>query len=100
MVPATPMGIPMVAEASADPLVRVLSWTYRREDETVRCRLALTVDCSTYASKIQPPLNPARASIELFNDALSAFDRQTATERALINAGFALERFDSSSEPR
>jgi hypothetical protein len=100
MVVATPMGLPTVAQPDADRTVRVLSWTYRREDETVRCRLALTVDCSACELKIDAPLGSARASIELFDDALSAFERQTAIERGLIKTGFALERFDSTSEGR
>lgn len=99
MVVATPMGLPVVAEPGVDRPVRVLSWTYRREDETVRCRLALTVDYSAYELVIYPPLHSARA-VELFDDALSAFERQTAIERGLIRRGFALERFDSTSEAR
>jgi hypothetical protein len=98
MVPAMPTQLPIVAEPSVDRLVRVLSWIYRRDDETVSCRLALTADCSAYELRTQSPWNPARASVELFDDALSAFERQTAIERGLMNVGFTLETFDSMLE--
>jgi hypothetical protein len=98
MVTAVPAQLPSVAEPTVDRLVRVLSWIYRRDDETVSCRLALTSDCSAYELRTQPRWNPTRASLELFDDALSAFERQTAIERRLLDAGFALERFDSALE--
>ena len=93
-------AVPVVGEPGVDRFVRVLRWTYRREDETVSCRLALSADCSAYELKIAPSWNPAAAACELFDDAVSAFERQTSIERGLIKAGFALERFESSSEPR
>jgi hypothetical protein len=100
MVPAMPPQLPIAAEPTVDPLVRVLSWIYRRDDETVSCRLALTADCSAYELQTQPRWNPTRAAVELFDDALSSFERQAAIERRLFNAGFALERFDSALEVR
>lgn len=94
---AVPTGIP-VAAPDAGRLVRVLSWTYARDDETIRCRLALTPDCSAYELRIHPPWNPAGEPIELFDDAPSAFERQTAIERSLMKAGFVLARFESGLE--
>ena len=93
-----PSRIPLVPEAAAGPLVRVLTWIYRREDETIHCRLALTSDCSAYELKIQPPCNPAGGPTELFDDAQSAFERQTTIERSLMTAGFVLARFESPFE--
>jgi hypothetical protein len=98
MAVAVPTGIPVVAEPAAGRLVRVLSWTFARDDETICCRLALTPDCSAYELKMQPPWNPAGASSELFDDALSAFERQSAIERSLLKAGFVLARFESTLE--
>ena len=100
MAVAVPTGIPVVAQPAAGRLERVLRWTYVREDETIRCRLALTPDCSAYELKLQPPGSPARASGELFDDALSAFERQSAIERSLVKAGFVLAQFESALEPR
>jgi len=93
-------GVPLVCEPASGQLVRVLSWTYRREDETLVCRLALTPDCSAYQLKIQPAWTAAGASSEIFDDALSAFERQTAIERSLLKAGFVLARFESGLEVR
>jgi hypothetical protein len=98
MALALPTGLPILAERAVDRLVRVLSWTYRRDDETVRCRLALTTDCSAYELKIRAPWSTAAGSVELFDDALSALERQGAIERELIKAGFALESFHSAAE--
>jgi len=95
-----PSGTPVVAEPPAKPLVRVLIWTYGREDETIQCRLALTPDCSAYELKIQPPWNQAGSVSELFDDALSAFERQTSIERSLMKAGFVLAQFESALERR
>jgi hypothetical protein len=100
MVVAMSTELAVVAEPAADRPVRVLSWTYRREDETVSCRLALTADCSAYELKVQPPWNPACPAIELFDDALSAFERQAAIERGLTKIGFTLETFDSTLKVR
>jgi|SRR4051812_19521313 hypothetical protein len=105
MVMATTAGLPNIAalpdtaERAAD-LVRVLTWIYRRDDETVRCRLALTADDSAYELTIQRPWSSTHAAVELFDDALSAFERQSSIERGLVRAGWSLDRFASAAEPR
>jgi len=100
MTPLTSAGLLNVAERSADRLVRVLTWTYQRDDETVRCRLALTADDSAYELTMQRPWNLSRATVELFDDALSALERQSTIERGLVRAGWSLDRFESAVEPR
>jgi hypothetical protein len=100
MVLATSARLPNVAESGADRLVRVLTWTYRRDDETICCRLALTADDSAYELTSQRPWNLTRATVELFDDALSALERQSSIERGLVRAGWSLDRFESAAEPR
>jgi hypothetical protein len=93
-------GMLVIAVPAADRHVRVLSWMYRRDDETVECRLRLTPDDTAYELCVQPPWNPTGAAVELFDDAVSAFDRQTVVDRNLINAGWSLERFLTGSIAR
>jgi hypothetical protein len=100
MALALPTDVPILPERAFDRLVRVLKWTYSRVDDTVRCRLALTPDCSAYELRIHAPWSAGGGSVELFDDALSALERHAAIERELIKAGFALERFDSAAEAR
>jgi hypothetical protein len=95
VIVATPQDVP-VATAPLDRVIQVLSWTYRRDDETVYCQLGLAADYSAYELRIQPPWNPTGATAELFDDAVSAFQRHARVERLLINEGWSLERFDSS----
>lgn len=74
-------------------VARVLRWTFHRDDETVLCELGLCLDESAYELRIDPPWNPTGACIELFDDAMSAFQRQTTVERILIREGWSLVRF-------
>jgi hypothetical protein len=83
------------AVARPAPTVRVLRWTYRREDQTVVCELGLNDDDSAYELRIKPVWNPSADTSELFDDATSAFQRQAAIERGLVNDGWMLEAFDS-----
>ena len=75
--------------------VRVLQWTFSRDAETVRCELGLTEDESAYELRVDPPWNPTGVSTEFFDDAMSAFQRHAALERALISDGWTLESFES-----
>jgi len=79
---------------------RVMRWTFRRGHETVVCELGLNRDDSAYELRITPPSNPIGSTAELFNDALSAFDRNTAIERTLVGDGWSLESFESERIPR
>jgi len=74
---------------------RVLRWTFRREEEAVVCELGLNGDDSAYELRVSPALNPAGVSIELFDDAMSAFERHAAIERILVEDGWTLEAFES-----
>jgi len=81
--------------AHTETCVRVMRWTFRRDDETVVCELGLNGDESAYELRIAPPWNPLGATTELFDDAMSAFQRHAAIERSLVLDGWSLESFDS-----
>jgi hypothetical protein len=77
-----------------------MRWTFHREDATVVCELGSTGDGSAYELRIDPPWNPAGLTTEVFDDAMSAFERHGAIERILIDEGWSLERFESDRAPR
>jgi hypothetical protein len=89
-------GVSIFAAPDSHRLVRLLSWTYRRDDEVVECHLSLTLDNSAYELRIRPQWNPVGKPVELFDDAVAAFDRQTMIERLLVSDGWSLERFEST----
>lgn len=91
-------GCPVVP--SPGRTIRVLRWTFRRDDESVVCELGLNSDDSAYELRIDPPWNPVGTTTELFDDATSAFQRQAAIERILVNEGWLLEAFESSHVAR
>lgn len=76
--------------------VRTLRWCYSRDGEVLTCALALTSDCTAYELRVTPPFGAPAAGAELFDDAISAFERQAAIERALIAQGWSLEQFERS----
>lgn len=73
--------------------ILVLRWTYRRQADTLVCELALTRDFSAYELHVSAPVLGGQPS-ELFDDAICAFERQASIERALIDDGWHLDRFD------
>jgi hypothetical protein len=75
--------------------VRILRWTFRREDQSIVCELGLNHDDSAYELRVEPPAEPSAATVEWFDDAASAFDRHAAIERSLVKAGWLLEAFES-----
>lgn len=75
--------------------VRVLRWTFRREDEAVVCEMGLTGQDREYEIRIPPEWNPTHRAIERFDDALTAFQRHAMIERTLLNAGWVLGGFES-----
>ena len=75
--------------------VRVLTWTFHRDSETVCCELGLTGDDTAYQLRIEPPWNPTGVTVELFDDAMSAFQRHAMIERVLVGDGWTLESFES-----
>jgi hypothetical protein len=85
-----PQPIPLDREHGG----RTLQWCYRRDGEVLTCALALTTDYSAYELRVSPArLAPGPAS-ELFDDAISAFQRQAVVERVLREDGWELERFE------
>jgi hypothetical protein len=80
--------------ASTDRDVRILRWTFRRDDDTVVCELGLNSDDSAYELRVNPR-SPAGATSEQFGDAMSAFQRHATIERMLVNEGWLLEGFES-----
>jgi len=83
-----------------DTTLRVMRWTFRRDEETVVCELGLNGDDSAYELRIHPAWNPVGAATESFDDAMSAFQRHAAIERILVQDGWSLERFESDRVPR
>ena len=80
--------------------VRVMRWAFRRDHETVLCELGLNEARSAYEIRIAPPLNALTDGTELYDDAMSAFQRHTAIERQLVGEGWSLESFESERIPR
>jgi hypothetical protein len=78
-----------------DRYVRVLRWRFHRNGEMVSCELGLTGDDSAYQLTIDPPWNPTGVTVEIFDDAMSAFQRHAMIERLLLEAGWSLESFES-----
>ena len=99
MITAAQSPVPQSSSAS-HAIVRVLRWTFVRDDESVVCELGLSRDATAYELGIQPPWNPLGLTIEMFDDAVAAFQRQAVIERTLIRDGWSLERFDSSAVRR
>jgi len=86
--------------ASTDREVRILRWTFRREEDSVVCELGLNSDHSAYELRVNPPWNAAAATVEQFDDAMSAFQRHAAIERLLVSEGWLLEGFESERVDR
>jgi hypothetical protein len=75
--------------------IRVLRWTFRRDDEAVVCELALTGEDREYELRAPADWNPTGASVERFDDALTAFQRHAMIERVLLDDGWYLHAFES-----
>ncbi|PYQ79981.1 MAG: hypothetical protein DMG02_15145 [Acidobacteria bacterium] len=85
---------------ASDHTIRILRWTFRRDEETVVCELGLNGEDSAYELRIDPPRNPIGLATEIFDDATSAFQRHSAIERVLVGDGWSLERFESERRRR
>ena len=77
-----------------------MRWTFRREHETIVCELGLNESHTAYEMRIAPPGNPLADAPELFDDAVSAFQRHTAIERLLVGDGWSLDSFESQRVTR
>ena len=91
-------------ETSASPVdrsrrnyrhIRVLRWTFRRDEDAVVCELALTGEDREYEFKAPAEWNPTGLAVERFDDAMTAFQRHAMTERTLLDAGWQLDDFES-----
>ena len=80
---------------SPERQVRILRWTFRRDEDAVVCELGLNGDDSAYELRVNPPPNGAAATTEQFEDAMSALHRHSAIERMLVREGWLLEGFES-----
>jgi hypothetical protein len=99
IVPSTPttlFGTPTERVAPAGAGVGVLRWIFRRADETLRCELGLSHDDSVYELRIWPPGGTA---VELFDNAMIAFQRQAKVATFLTKEGWSLERFECDRTP-
>ena len=74
--------------------VWVLRWNYRRESDQLECELSLTRDLSAYELRVYPARFALTPASELFDDAVSAFERQESLEQALIHDGWHLDQFE------
>jgi hypothetical protein len=83
-----------------DRYVRVLRWTFHRDSEMVICELGLTGDDTAYQLRVDPRWNPTGVNIEVFEDAMSAFQRHAMIERLLVDDGWTLESFESKKLER
>jgi hypothetical protein len=79
--------------------IPVLRWTYRRDGEIASCELALAHDLSAYELRMSPARLLGDLPAELFDDAVSAFRQQERVERALIDQGWHLDRFERDRQP-
>src|ERR1700755_1923036 len=79
--------------------IRVLRWTFRRDDEAVVCELALTGEDREYELRAPAAWNPTGLSVERFDDALVAFQRHAMIERTLLDAGWQLDGFGPEKDP-
>ena len=77
-----------------DRTTRVLQWTFRRRTEAVQWELGLSADALRYELRATPGEADA-ASVEVFNDAIAAFQRQAELERRLVAEGWSLESFQT-----
>jgi hypothetical protein len=100
MAICVPAGFDASTSSITDRTSRVMRWTFIRNHETVVCELGLNRDDSAYELRIDPPWNPTGLITEVFDDAMSAFQRHGAIERRLIDEGWSLERFESGRVPR
>jgi hypothetical protein len=75
--------------------IRVLRWTFRRDDDAVVCELALTGEDREYELRAPAEWNPTGLPVERFDDALTAFQRHAMIERTLLDAGWQLDGFES-----
>ena len=75
--------------------IRVLRWTFRRDEDAVVCELALTGEDREYELRAPADWNPTGLSVERFDDALTAFQRHAMIERTLLDAGWHLDGFES-----
>jgi len=87
----------LAAFTSPSRSIRVLRWTFRRDEDAVVCELGLNGDDSAYALRID---TPGGVTTELFDDVTAAFQRQVAIERMLVNERWVLEAFDSEQVAR
>jgi hypothetical protein len=85
---------------ASNHFVRILRWTFSRGDQSSVAELCLSADHSAYELRLNPPWNPAGLVTEVFDDAMSAFERQAALERMLVDEGWTLEVFESHHTTR
>jgi hypothetical protein len=77
-----------------------MRWTFRRDHETVVCELGLNESLSAYEIRVTPVSSALNPAGELYNNAMSAFQRHAAIERQLVGDGWSLESFESERWPR
>jgi hypothetical protein len=88
-------AVELLQSFSADRRKRTVTWTFRRDDETLLCVLALDNNHSHYELVTDVPWS-GRPSVERFDDVHAAIQRQASIERLLVEEGWSLERFEAT----
>lgn len=85
--------------ATSSHAVRVLQWSFSRATEYLRCELGLDREEAVYELTIDVPW-AAQPTTERFRDVQTALQRQASVERLLLEEGWSLERFESTTTAR
>jgi len=79
--------------------IHVARWAFGRADETLICELGLDRAESVYELTIHAPWEKG-PSVERFSDVHAAVQRQASLERALLDEGWSLDRFETTTNKR
>ena len=88
-------AVELLQGSTPDRPNRTVTWTFRRDDETLLCALALDSNHSQYELITDVPWS-VHPSVERFDDVHKAIQRQAAIERLLVEEGWSLERFGAT----
>jgi hypothetical protein len=75
--------------------IRVLRWTFRREDEAVVCELGLTGEDREYELRYPGGVEPDAPRDRTLRRCPDSVQRHAMIERTLLDAGWVLDGFES-----
>ena len=82
--------------AASARAIRVLRWSFQRPNEHLCCELGLDRDEAVYELSIDASW-ASQPRTERFRDVQAALQRQASVERLLVEEGWSLERFESTT---